>query len=252
MVVLFTAMGHTPPVVTEAVDWLRRSGNYVEAVRVAVTSDEEVQAYFRVAEAALRHRFRGLDVGMVELPCSDILSEEDALGFLSAVGGAMGRFRGRSLVVSVAGGRKAESVLLAVLGQLHGARAILHIVLRDVKLFNDRLEAVRSILREVGSSSDPFTEYGRMKDLLDPVMFPDPAELDIVEIPVLPYPRDVASLLVEAMGGGLPMGRFEEARVSLLDVVEALKESGFFVVSGGRVWGTERGRRYFNAVLRRL
>ncbi|HEY65182.1 MAG TPA: CRISPR-associated protein Csx14 [Caldilineae bacterium] len=127
---LIATLGTTPAVITEAVDLLTEQGVRPDGVQLLLTQDRDVQEGY---ELLAQHLPDHDDITWVE-PVSiaaygDVDSSEAAVEFMQVACALLRTFRdaGHRLFVSIAGGRKAMSALLALAVQFYGAERLFHV-----------------------------------------------------------------------------------------------------------------------------
>ena len=127
---LLATLGTSPAVVTEAVDLLKEEGVTIHGVVLFVTQDTDVQDGFTLLVEHLPQHdgitwIEPVAVGVYH----DIDSSEAAVQFLELASQLLKTYRdaGYRLYVSIAGGRKAMSALLALAVQFYGAERLFHI-----------------------------------------------------------------------------------------------------------------------------
>ena len=127
---LIATLGTSPAVITEAVDLLTEQGVRPDGIQLLVTQDRDVQESY---ELLAQHLPIHDDITWVE-PVSiaaygDVDSSEAAVEFMQVATGLLKTFRdaGHRLFVSIAGGRKAMSALLALAVQFYGAERLFHV-----------------------------------------------------------------------------------------------------------------------------
>lgn len=141
MLVLIASLGRAPGVITGTVDALNDTGRKPSRVYLATTSDSIIWGKcIPLLREEFRERYPGVDLrdGEICIRRSDICDEEDNAEFARKVGCVIAREvrAGNDMYISLAGGRKTMSAIMALLGQLYGVRSILHI-LTDLELERD-------------------------------------------------------------------------------------------------------------------
>ncbi len=241
-----SGIGYSPPVVTEVVEWLVRARVRAGSrLFVGVVSTGETRRFVKVVEAAVKcRRYRGVDVVVEEIPLSvhDVDSRDGVLevfvktlGYLAA--------HGPVRYVSVAGGRKSESVAMALAAQVAGA-LVVHAVLPDVKTFNIELEKVRGLIEEVAESENPVETYRRYREELDRVMFPRGVE--VFEIPIVPLPPKVLDALAAVARGNVLAEDIDEEFGR--GYSELLKRCGLVSKVDGRLVPTDTLKRLLEVI----
>lgn len=127
---LIATLGTSPAVVTEAVDLLTEQGCQPDGVVLLMTQDYDVrEAYELLATHLAQHDslawIEPVSIGQY----GDVDSPEAAAEFMEEACRILKTYRdaGHRLYVSIAGGRKAMSALLALAVQFYGAERLFHI-----------------------------------------------------------------------------------------------------------------------------
>ncbi|MEM3546000.1 MAG: CRISPR-associated ring nuclease [Candidatus Bathyarchaeia archaeon] len=141
MLVLIASLGRSPGVVTSTIDALNDTGRKSSRVYLATTSDPIIwEKCIPLLREDFRERYPDVELRDAEIyiKSSDIYDEDDNAEFARKVGCVIAREvrAGNDVYISLAGGRKTMSAVMALLGQLYGVRSILHI-LTDPELERD-------------------------------------------------------------------------------------------------------------------
>ena len=196
---ILAPLGTSPPVVTELLDYLFSLGERVSDVTVLITAEPLVKVGVPLVKAAVGDRYPEVRVHVKSLPFVDVGSVEEYERFVVEVAGIMRdefvQHRVSRLFINLAGGRKNMASSLTLLAQLFNVASVFHIVHRDVKAFNAYLERVRRTIEKVAEAEDPFAEYGKHREELEPLMYPSPEDYRVIEMPVIPIPRSVVRAL---------------------------------------------------------
>ena len=128
--ILLATLGTSPAVVTEAVDLLQAEGIRIAGVFLFVTQDTDVQDSFSLLFAHLPQHdgitwVNYIPVGVYH----DIHTTDAVVEFLQLASQQLKTLRdaGHRVYVSISGGRKAMSALLALAVQFYGAERLFHI-----------------------------------------------------------------------------------------------------------------------------
>jgi CRISPR-associated Csx14 family protein len=193
--VLISSLGDSPAVVTEAIDKVEHdeqiSFDTVITIRTShydsLVAEEDVLAGHIVDYYKGRILYVPLSIG-----AKDIDSQEDNLEYLTVVAEQLKQHQASDDVyVSLAGGRKTMSALMAIAVQIYGATLLFHVVHQDL----DRdLELQRKMkpnyLRDLGSDSDE----------LNLLMHPPLQKIQLARFPIVslfPLLNDLHSALAE-------------------------------------------------------
>ncbi len=126
---LISTLGTSPSVVTEALDLLKEEGVTVNGVVLLSTADADV----RDAIALLSEHLPSHDgISRVETivieSCGDVVDAAGAVSFMQEACRVLKQYRDDyQLYVSIAGGRKVMSALLALAVQFYGASRLFHV-----------------------------------------------------------------------------------------------------------------------------
>jgi len=190
--ILLSTLGTSPTVVTEAVDLLHEEGIRIKGIFLFVTQDSEVQESFELlAEHLPRHDgitwINPIPVGVYH----DIDTTDAAVEFLQLASQQLKTLRdaGHWVYVSIAGGRKAMSALLALAVQFYGAERLFHIWAPPWLEAEGEIEK----LRKYRSWPEKINEY------LHPALDVDPEDRpQLVTLPVIglfPFLDDIRAAL---------------------------------------------------------
>src|SRR5437868_6097634 len=159
--ILISSLGDSPAVVTEAIDKLESEENIELAIVITVrTSDYES----RLAEEDVLtdHLLSYYSGRILYVPLSispeEIESQEDNLEFLSLVAQQLKALNDSADVyLSLAGGRKTMSAMMALAAQIYGAKMLFHVVYTEVD-HNPELQwhMKPEQLRDLGNDSEKF------------------------------------------------------------------------------------------------
>ena len=209
--VLLASLGLSPAVVTETVDALLDEGVRLKRVYVFTTSLDDI---WNECIPLLMEEFgrRYPDIRLIckeftTIKKDDIYNEEDNAEFMRKVGAVMAfeRSEGNEIYISMAGGRKTMSAAMALLGQLYGAKAIVHVLVPEEIERKGYIKTLKSL---------PPKERER-------VMHPSREVRRLVIFPVIAIPWSVDEVM-KALSG---KGASEE-------VLKILKSSGLLDEEG--------------------
>ncbi|HXF69768.1 MAG TPA: CRISPR-associated protein Csx14 [Thermoflexus sp.] len=126
--ILLATLGEAPAVITEAIDLLTEQGARPDGVLLLHTEDPDVRESLELLLQHLPAHCGISDVRPVSVGSyGDIDSTEAAVGFMQIACAQLKTYREHRLFVSIAGGRKAMSALLALATQFYGAERLFHI-----------------------------------------------------------------------------------------------------------------------------
>ncbi|MEM4417391.1 MAG: CRISPR-associated protein Csx14 [Nitrososphaerota archaeon] len=250
---LVTTLGTSPPVVTEFLRYVAEAEKLpVTALVVIATKDEIVLKGLELVRAAVRYRYPSTHIRIVTLPFQDVTSQDETLEFMARFAEVLQEqrsvHRASSILLSLAGGRKDMGITAALVAQYFGVNGVYHIVMPNIKIVNEKLEAARHHIDELNEADDSLAYYGQHADIFEPIMYPPLSEYSVIKIPLIPYPtsllKEVARLLEP---GKKELRRF---RISQ-DVVRGLQASGLVrVTSAGTVYPLEEGLKLYEMLRR--
>jgi CRISPR-associated protein Csx14 len=133
--VLISSLGDSPAVVTEAIDKIQaEEGIQLDTVITVRTSHYESK--MAEEDVLAEHLLQYYNGRILHVPLCissyDIDTQEDNLEFLTVVAEQLKLHRSSDVYVSLAGGRKTMSALMALAVQIYGAAVLFHVVHEDV------------------------------------------------------------------------------------------------------------------------
>ncbi|MBC7108389.1 MAG: CRISPR-associated protein Csx14 [Methanomassiliicoccales archaeon] len=197
---LIAPVGTTPPVVTEMAQWLIKSGEvFLSDVALISTMEEEVRKSAKLVESALKASPWRINSHLYETNYTDVASDRSAIDFISLVSKIIRnekvRHHAERVYLCISGGRKTQSVLLALCGQLWAVDGVYHVVMPSVSTVNMELERARNLIAEHFSSPSPLEFYEKHSDVFNKLMFPPADSYSVVELPIIPYSPEMVSQL---------------------------------------------------------
>ena len=143
--VLLSTFGESPAVVTEAIDALEREGIRIDFYCLLTTKDSDARS---ALELLIEHipSYYGSRVSLWRIIGSkeekdyeaygDIDSQEAVIGFMKQACGILREIKKLNweAYVSIAGGRKTMSALMALAVQLYGAKELFHVIVEDLEV----------------------------------------------------------------------------------------------------------------------
>ena len=132
--VLIISLGLSPAVVTETIDALLDKGINLKRIYIVTSSNESILNKcipLLKDEFDNNPQYRGRELRPYDAliqPHTDIIDEMDNTQFMSLVARLMKREQDSDVFLGIAGGRKTMAAGMATLGQIFGARAIVHVL----------------------------------------------------------------------------------------------------------------------------
>jgi len=193
VLVLIASLGRSPGVITGTVDALIEEGKKPGRVYIATTSDELIWGEcipLLEREFWARYPDIELDTRQIRISKDDIYDEQDNAEFMRRVAAVVGRerFWGNDVYLSLAGGRKTMSAVMALIGQLYGAKAILHLLV-DPELEKDGV--ITRLLK-------------LPEDRRELVLHPPADKRRLIEFPVFAIPWKINHVVEALKQGGSP------------------------------------------------
>ncbi|MEM3404138.1 MAG: CRISPR-associated protein Csx14 [Nitrososphaeria archaeon] len=190
---IIATIGTSPPVITEFLQYVKEVlDQRVTDLTIITTKEPLVLEGLELVKAGVADRYPMVHLHVVGLPFDDVDSEErntEFIGIAARILRDQKEKYGIEVVhLCVAGGRKEVCIMLSLLAQFYNVNGVYHIVMPDVKTFNQQLELIRYETRELANAEDKLAYYRQKKELLEPVLFPQPSTYNVIKIPVIPYP----------------------------------------------------------------
>ncbi len=190
MLVLIASLGRAPGVITGTVDALIDEGLRPGRVYIATTRDSVIWSdCIPLLMKEFEKRYRGIEFRCEEIVTEkpDIYDEKDTAEFARKAAAVIARETkiGNDVYISLAGGRKTMSAVMALLGQIYGVKAILHL------LVDEELErkGVISKLKELPEEE---------KEM---VLHPPRNKRVLVKFPVFAIPWKIDQILIALESG---------------------------------------------------
>jgi len=171
-------------VVTEAVDALVEMGLRPRRVYVVTTSDPViVQKCVPLLRREFAVRYPDVELVVRTLTKDDIYDEEDNEEFMRLVAGILHEecvLRGSQVYLSLAGGRKTMSAVMAVLGCIYRAKAIIHVLVPPEVERKGHIDVLEKLSpEERGEVMHPSSDTRRVVVLR--LAIPPPLPTEVVE-----------------------------------------------------------------------
>lgn len=218
--ILISSLGESPAVVTEAIDKLEHEERiqFTQVITLG-TSQSDVRLGAEILSEHIPAHYQGRIAYLHQaIEATDVLTENDNLDYLTLVAQTLRTYRRFSnIYISVAGGRKTMSALMALAVQIYGAKLLCHVVhlLLDDDL-QRRMEA--SYLK-------------RYPEEQLALLHPNLEELEVVRLPVVslfPLLNDFLSAL-----SGQDIGALDKTARALLEDTKLIeREGGDWKVTG--------------------
>ncbi|MCG3144831.1 MAG: hypothetical protein HONDAALG_02304 [Gammaproteobacteria bacterium] len=228
--ILISSLGESPAVVTEAIDKLEEAEGirFTQVVTLGTDESEVRQGCAILNEHMVDHYADRSIVYLHEaIGATDVLTEKDNLDYLALVAKWLKTSKHLGDVyVSLAGGRKTMSALMALAVQIYGAKLLCHVV---------HLQMSDSLQRDMNAAN-----LSRNREEWETLLHPASEEIELVRLPVIslfPWIND----FLRALGG---------QEVDKLDApVRTLLEDNHLVERQGGGWRVTASGRQLHDIL---
>ncbi|MEM2094944.1 MAG: CRISPR-associated protein Csx14 [Candidatus Bathyarchaeia archaeon] len=224
-------LGTSPSVITEFLQYVESVlDQRVADITIITTTEPLVLEGLELIKAGIADRYPNIRIHTVKLPYDDVDSEERSIEFVNIAAKILRdqkeKFKADVVHLCVAGGRKEVCIILSLLAQFYNVNGVYHVVMPDVKTFNQQLERIRYEAKELVEAEDKLAYYRQKKKILEPVLFPELSTYNVIRIPVIPYPMQTL----------IGMKKMLERRKSSLhsidmNIAPRLKELGYIKIS---------------------
>jgi CRISPR-associated protein Csx14 len=228
-VVLVSSLGESPAVVTEAIDKIEQEERilFTQVVTLGTNEYDVTRGAGMLYEHIPAYYSNRITYIHDHIDASDVSTERENLDYLDLVGEKLRSLRCYSDVyVSIAGGRKTMSALMAIAVQIYGAKLLCHVVhlLMDDSLQRDMLAG--NLIRN--------------SKQWDTLLHPSLDEIQLVRLPVVslfPLINDFLNAL-----GGKNTSNIDKTAWQLLEA------SGYVEKEGGDWRATNMGEQFFRII----
>lgn len=238
-------LGLSPPVVTAGTN---SAGSKISDLAIIATSDPTVLAGLDLIKVGMSIRAPRIKIHPEILPYDDIMTTGQNLAFMECIVRLIKKERVEHrcdrILLNVAGGRKNMCITMALIGQLMNADGIFHIVNKDISLFNQNLERLRSDIRRI-SAAETLEEkqaiYREKEKQFNAVLYPPKSKYEIVKVPTFPvdqsYVQDLILNLREDMDQIAPNDQ------------RLLERHGILEKGKGHYYISDYGRQFLDAFI---
>jgi CRISPR-associated Csx14 family protein len=240
MSTLINTVGTSPMVVSEVFQYIRNVDEKLRNVALIFTSDKEVRAGVFALIGAILSKYPDVHFQLQEMNISDIYDKDSLIKFIDYFAEAVIKERDHSsLYLNVSGGRKVESIAVAMYGGFADAKVVYNVIHKDVKNFNEKYERIKDYILEDFSHcqiKETREIYLKRKDDYDPVFFPNTSKLIFLEIPIIRIPDSEKEYIRRCIKGiNLEDSDIEDFRI------KAYADSGFITYDRHRTYATDLG-----------
>ncbi|MCX8188213.1 MAG: CRISPR-associated ring nuclease [Nitrososphaeria archaeon] len=244
-------IGFSPPVATEFVQYVQECRNEkMNHLILIATSHKFVKAGVYLVIEALKDRYPRVRVHPTFLNFEDVNDENKMYSFLHVACKALVdqkiKYKTDIIHLCIAGGRKEESVLLTLLGQLVGVNTIMHFIIEDIRTYNIELERIKKEIEDILEAENKSEHYKKHKDKFEKIMFPNITSYSAIEIPILPYPKTTLAKIL----GILDKENYIEKKDVMLeyDIIRKLNQMGLIKEGTQRIYIKEKGKKLAKAL----
>ena len=249
--VLISPIGLSPSVVTEV---LHSVGEVEEITDVSIIATEhpKVMASAKLAKVGIEEEYpkmkgKRVYVHLHTLNIEDVNTTENAIEFVKAMTQIMRKevdvHKPTRIVFNIAGARKVESAIMLMLGMIWRVQGIYHVVHKDVSSFNEYLEKIRSKVDGILDADNEREYYNRYRDMFFDILFPDPHDYSVFEIPFVPFSRTEINMLKQLLRG-------TSLRDTLISEYEIrlYRKMGLITYDSERTYPTELGEVFLKVL----
>ena len=207
--VLISPIGLSPAVITEVLYSVGEVEGITD-VSIIATEHPKVMASAKLAKIGIEEEYpkmRGkkVYVHLHMLDIEDVNTTENAIEFVKAMTEIMRKeveiHKPTRIIFNIAGARKVESAIILMLGMIWRVQGIYHVVHKDVGSFNEHVERVRSEIDGILEADDEKEYYNRYRNIFFDILFPDPHDYSVFEIPFVPFSRTEINMLKQLLRG---------------------------------------------------
>lgn len=244
-------IGFSPPVITEFVQYVYECrGEKMRDLVLIATSHEFVKAGVDLTIEALKYRYPRVRVHPIYLEFKDVDDEDKMYEFLKVSCNALVnekiKYKSDIIHLCIAGGRKEESVLLTLLGQLVGVNTIMHFIVSDIRTFNIELERAKKKIEDILKAEDKEGYYKKYREEFDKLMFPDISSYSAIEIPIIPYPKSALRKIIKLL---MSKKYLERKDIELeYDIIQKLSLAELIKAGSKRVYILDKGKKFGKAI----
>ncbi len=236
---VISPIGTSPMVASEIMDYLLKVDSNIHDVYLLHTSSDFVIKGTYACQSAMEVRFPQIHVHLETIPESDIFDDGGLLNYVSKLCGIIGSGREKfgigKFYLNATGGRKIQSMLLTLVASLVENTVLFNVVNTDIQNYNIVYEKVRDIIDSI-SLENRKEVYLRNREQLDMVFFPKMENIFVINVPVIPIPKDFKAKIRNSIKGlDLESGDVTDYEI------EAMKTAGLITVDNSRTYGTPLG-----------
>lgn len=222
---IIAPLGLSPPVITAGTD---SAGFRISDLVIIATQDSAVLAGLGLIRVGMSIKAPKVRIHAEILPFDDVMTTEQNLVFMDRVVGLIKRERTehhcKRVLLNVAGGRKNTCITLALVGQLMNVDGVFHIVNKDIRMFNQNLERLRSDIKRISDAptlKDQQAIYRKKEDQFNRLLYPPKSEYELVRLPTFPVDQSyVQKLIIDLKGDIGSLSRTEKVILEQHGILE--------------------------------
>ena len=249
--VLISPIGLAPAVVTEVLYSIGEVEDITDICIIA-TKNKDVQAGAWLVKAAIDVDYREMTGKRVRthihtMDLEDVSSREEATEFVNVLVNVVEKEREkygvRKILLNLAGARKVESAIMLMMGMIWRVPAVYHVVHKHIGGYSPELERVRHEIRGILDAEDKTEYYMEKRDLFHDVLFPDPHDYEVFEVPFIPFSIQEINALKELIRGiDISDSIWSEHEIKVY------RRMGLITLSGTRTAPTELGKVFLKVL----
>ncbi len=239
-------LGLSPPVVTAGTDSAQIP---VNDLVIIATQDPHVLAGLELIRVAMSINTPEVYVHSEVLPFDDVTTIEENFLLMERAKQIILRERAEHrcerVLLNVAGGRKNMCITLALIGQLMNVDGVFHIVNKNIRMFNQNLERLRSDIRRIANAAtweEKCAIYREKEDQFNHLLYPSRTEYQVVRLPTFPVDRISMGDLIHALAN-------EDINSLPLNMRVILERHGILEQGKSHYYLSDYGRRFIDAFL---
>lgn len=238
-------LGLSPPVITAGTN---SAGFRISDLVIIATKDPAVLAGLELIKIGMSIKAPKIKIHAEILPYNDIMTTEQNLAFMECIVRLIKQERVQQrcdrILLNVAGGRKNMCITMALIGQLMNADGVFHIVNKEISLFNQNLERLRSDIRRI-SAAETLDEkqaiYREKEKQFNAVLYPPKSKYQIVKVPTFPVDQTYVQNLILNL-------REDMERIAPNDR-RLLERHGILEKGKGHYYISDYGRQFLDAFI---
>ncbi len=236
---VISPIGTSPMVASEIMEYLMKVDGNLRDVYLLHTTSEFVESGTYACQSAIEIKFPQVHVHSETIPERDIFDDESLVNYVSKlcriIGEGRKKFKTEKFYLNATGGRKIQSMLLTLIASLVENTVLFNVINTDIENFNVAYERVRGIIGNFTRDNRRDLYYTNREEL-DEVFFPKMNNIFVINVPILPIPRDFKAKIRNSIEGvDLESGDVTDYEI------ESMKFAGLITSDNSRTYGTPLG-----------